>query len=58
MNDETEKYGWREGEREAVEAEMAERQRQIDKAETLAWCEARDEPRYDRTPRRLFWNSP
>jgi hypothetical protein len=34
-------YAWQDGEREAIEAEMAERQRQIDRAGMLQWAHAR-----------------
>jgi hypothetical protein len=36
-----EQYGWKDGEREAHMAEMTERQREIERAEMLAWCEQR-----------------
>ncbi len=40
-----EKYGFDPGEREALSASIADRQRAIDAAETLARCQARDEER-------------
>ena len=40
-----ERYGWREGEREALQRDISERQRRIKSEETLAWCRARNAER-------------
>ena len=40
-----ERYGWQEGEREALQREMAERAARIKRDEALAWCKARNEAR-------------
>ena len=41
----TERYGWQEGEREALQRDMAERRRRDTHDEALAWAKARNAER-------------